>query len=178
MRLRLIVATVLAVPVVEIAVLIAVGQLIGIGWALLLTVATSLVGTLVIRREGRRSLQRLREAMDTGQLPPDASGGALRMAGGIGLLVPGFVTDLVGLLLLVPPTRALLRRWLLRRFTARLSPETANQMFGPRRVRARRGTGGGTATDTDLIQGEVLEGEILDAESGEPVRPAGERTPE
>lgn len=159
MRWRLIVAAVLLIPVVEIAVLVAVGQLIGIGWALLATLALSVLGATVIRREGRRSIRRLQQAAQTGQLPESGPGG-LRLAGGVALLIPGLVTDLVGLLLLIPQVRGLVRRVLLRAFVTRVSPETAQQMFGPRRVRVRRGR---PSPETD----NVIEGEIVDPDHGQ-----------
>ncbi|MGH3729250.1 MAG: FxsA family protein [Micromonosporaceae bacterium] len=174
MRWRFVLAAVLLVPLVEIAVFIGVSQATSVGWALLATLATTVPGVVVLRREGRRSLQRFREAMDSGKMPGnESSNGALRMAGGIALVIPGFVTDLVGLLLLLPPTRALLRGMLFRGFVRRVSPETANQMFGPRQVRVRRGKP--DITDTrPASDGDVIEGEVIDVAP----RPAPDRPPE
>lgn len=180
MRGRLILAAVLLIPVAEIAAWIGVVQLIGFGWALLGTLATSALGILVVRREGRRSMQRFRETVESGQLTGNEnSNGVLRLTGGIALLLPGYVTDLIGLVLLLPPTRALVRGALLRGFVKRMSPEAANRMFGPRRVRARRGSarrGAPPAPDTapggaEVLEGEVLDGEIVDVTPAERVRP-------
>ncbi len=153
MRVRLIIVTVLLLPVLEIAVLIAVGQVIGIGWALLATLAGSVVGAVVIQREGRRSMRRLREMLQTGQAPaPDSGTGALRIAAGLALLIPGLLTDLVGLLLLIPPVRALARVWLLRSLLRQVS----RQSDGPRQVKVRRGD------PVPPGPGEVIEGEVVD----------------
>jgi Protein affecting phage T7 exclusion by the F plasmid len=174
--LWIVLLTPLVVVAVEIAVLIAVAQQIGAVWVVLITVATTLLGGYVLRTESLRSLQRLRQTMESGQLPGDESShGGLRMLGGFALLIPGFVTDLIGLLLLLRPVRSVVRGVLLRGLVRRMSPETANQVFGPRRVRARRGKPPRPAaeprTTGDVIDGEVLEGEIVDP-------PAPPRRPE
>jgi UPF0716 protein FxsA len=157
MRWRLIIVAVLLLPVLEIAVLVAVGQVIGIGWALLATLAGSVLGGLVIQREGRRSMRRLREMLETGQAPGTDSGlGALRIVAGFALLIPGLVTDLFGLLLLAPPVRALVRMWLLRGLLRRVPPQAANQAYGPRQVRVRRGD------SAPAGEGEVIEGDVID----------------
>jgi UPF0716 protein FxsA len=153
MRVRLIIVTALLLPVLEIAVLVAVGQVIGIGWALLATLVGSVVGGVVIQREGRRSMRRLREMLETGQAPGADSGtGALRIVAGVALLIPGLLTDLVGLLLLTPPVRALARAWLLRSLLRQVS----RQPDGPRQVKVRRGG------PVPPGEGEVIEGEVVD----------------
>ncbi|MQA27277.1 MAG: FxsA family protein [Micromonosporaceae bacterium] len=156
-------------PVVEVAIMTAVAQQIGVVWVLLLSVATMILGGSVLRAESMRSLQRLRQTMETGQVPgTESSHGGLRMLGGIALLVPGFVTDALGLLLLLPPVRTAVRALMLRGLVRRMSPEDANRLFGPRRVRAKRGRPqtpprAAEADDThDVIDGEVLEGEIVE----------------
>ncbi len=154
MRVRLIILTVLLLPVLEIAVLIAVGQVIGIGWALLTTLTATVVGGVVVQREGRRSMRRLREMLETGQASETDSGtAALRIVAGLALLIPGLLTDLVGLLLLIPPVRALARAWLLRGLLQRVS----RQPDGPRQVKIRRGG------PVPPGEGEVIEGEVVDS---------------
>ncbi|MGH3647240.1 MAG: FxsA family protein [Micromonosporaceae bacterium] len=172
MRGRLILAAVLLIPVAEVAAWIGAVQLVGFGWAVLGTLATSVLGFYVVRAEGRRSMRRLRETVDSGELSgTESSHGVLRLAGGLALLLPGYLTDLIGLLLVLPPTRALVRGALFRGFVKRLSPEAANRMFGPRRVRARRGASRAAAAPeadpddagpTEVLEGEVLEGEVLE----------------
>ncbi|MEU0521191.1 FxsA family protein [Streptosporangium sp. NPDC006007] len=100
----------LGIPVLEIWTLIQVGQAIG-GWptaALLL--AAALLGVWIIRGEGRKALRNLQEALRSGRMPEhDLADGAVAVAGGMLLIVPGFVTDLLGLLCVLPLTRPLVR---------------------------------------------------------------------
>jgi UPF0716 protein FxsA len=162
MRWRLIIATVALIPVVEIAVLVAVSRATGIGWALLATLVGSLLGGVVIRREGRRSMRRLREMLETGQTPgAESTGGVPRLVAGIALLAPGLVTDLVGLVLLLPPVQTLVRRWLRRSLERRLPPDAANRVFGPRHVRVQR--------EDTAATGEVIEGEVVDTPGSDDV---------
>ncbi|MGH3713899.1 MAG: FxsA family protein [Micromonosporaceae bacterium] len=178
MRWRLIVAAVLLIPVAEIAAWIGVAQLVGFGWALLGTLATSVLGFFVVRGESRRAFRRFQQTMESGQVPgTEASNGALRLLGGIALVIPGYVTDLIGLLLLAPPIRSLARDRMLRGFVKRMSPETANRVFGPRRVRVRRGPSRpGTPPGTpppagadqpapEVLEGEILEGDVIDVDA-------------
>jgi len=103
----------LVVPVVEIYVIIQVGQLIGVGPTLVLLVADAVLGTWLFRREARRTWAAFRAALDARRVPAkEVADGALVILGGAFLLTPGFVTDAVGVLCLLPPTRAVLRRGL------------------------------------------------------------------
>lgn len=109
-------AVFLAIPLVEIALFILVGGWIGLWPTLGLVLLTAILGTLLVRREGARALGDLREAMARLGDPtrPLAHGAAILFAGAL-LLTPGFFTDAVGLLLLVPAVRAALFRQLGRR---------------------------------------------------------------
>ena len=99
------------VPLLEIYVLIQVGQVIGLGWTILLLVADSIVGGWLIRREGVRAWQALRAASEQGRMPArELADGALIVLGGALMLSPGFVTDVLGLVLILPLTRPLFRR--------------------------------------------------------------------
>ncbi len=98
-------------PLVEIYVLIQVGQVIGIGPTILLLVADAVVGTWVVRHEGGRAWQALRDALDSGRMPAkEIADGALILMGGTLMVAPGFVTDAFGILLILPFTRPLFRR--------------------------------------------------------------------
>ncbi|HEX2417687.1 MAG TPA: FxsA family protein [Micromonosporaceae bacterium] len=157
MRWRLVIAAILLIPVLEIVVFVAVSRVTGFGFALLATLATSVLGGVVIRREGRRSMHRLREVLETGQaLGADPGNGLPRIVAGVALLVPGLVTDVVGLLLLLPPFRALVRRWFRRSLERRISADAANRVLGPRRVRVRRGD------PTTVAAGDIIEGEVVE----------------
>jgi UPF0716 protein FxsA len=97
----------LALPVMELAAFLAVAATIGLGWALILVLATSLAGALVLRHAGGSHIARMRVAMTEGSfaaLQADGTG-ALVLLAGILLLIPGFITDFLGVLLLVGPLR-------------------------------------------------------------------------
>jgi UPF0716 protein FxsA len=99
------------VPVVEIYVIIQVGQLIGVVPTIVLLVADAVLGTWLFRREARRTWSAFREALAAHRVPAkEVADGALVILGGAFLLTPGFVTDAIGLLCVLPPTRAVLRR--------------------------------------------------------------------
>jgi UPF0716 protein FxsA len=109
------------VPIVEIWVIVQVGQAIGIVPTLVLLLADAVLGTWLFRREGRRAWVALREAIAAHRVPAtEVADGALVVLGGAFLLTPGFVTDAVGVLCLLPPTRAVLRRALTGLVRARL----------------------------------------------------------
>jgi UPF0716 protein FxsA len=111
------------VPVVEIWVIVQVGQAIGIVPTLLLLIADAVLGTWLFRREGRKAWNALREAIAAGRVPAkEVADGALVVVGGAFLLSPGFVTDVGGVLCVLPPTRALLRRALTGLVRRRLFP--------------------------------------------------------
>jgi UPF0716 protein FxsA len=99
--------TLLMLPFLELAAFIAVAATIGFGWALSLVLAGSLAGLLILRRAGGNHIARMRVALDQGSfttLQADEAGGRVLLAG-ILLLIPGFISDLVGLFLLVAPLR-------------------------------------------------------------------------
>ncbi|HET8598928.1 MAG TPA: FxsA family protein [Segeticoccus sp.] len=106
-------AALLLVPLAEIVVIIVVWQAIGGWWTILLLLFWSLVGAVLVRREGSRTWAALREAVRTGTMPAkELADAALVLVGGTVLLVPGFITDAVGLFLILPFTRPLTRHWL------------------------------------------------------------------
>lgn len=105
-------------PILEIAVFLQVVQWIGVLDTLLLMLVITLAGAWLVKRQGVGTLARMRAELDDGRVPtgPMTDGGLLGLAGLL-LLVPGFVTDAFGLLLLLPPVRAGIRTWLRRRWT-------------------------------------------------------------
>jgi UPF0716 protein FxsA len=128
MRLFLIVLFIV-VPIAELAVLIQVGQLIGVWWTIALLVADAILGSLLARSQGRLVWRRFNEALQAGRAPArEVMDGALVLFGGALLLTPGFLTDILGIVLLLPPTRALVRAVLVRRFAGRM----VASMRGPR----------------------------------------------
>jgi UPF0716 protein FxsA len=111
----------IVVPIVEIYVIIQVGQAIGALWTVALLVADSILGSMLMRSQGRAAWQRFNEAVAAGRVPArEVLDGVLVIFGGALLLTPGFVTDVFGLSLLLPPTRAAIRGLLVRRFAGRV----------------------------------------------------------
>src|SRR3954449_3261173 len=87
------------VPIVELAVLIQVGQLIGVWWTVALLIADAVLGSWLLRTQGRLAWRRFVTAMNEGRIPHrEAVDGVLVIFGGALLLCPGFITDIVGLL--------------------------------------------------------------------------------
>jgi UPF0716 protein FxsA len=103
------------VPIAEIYVIIQVGQAIGALWTVLLLIADSIIGARLLSWQGRRAWLRFQEALAAGKMPHrEVMDGVLIILGGAFLLTPGFITDVFGLVLLIPPTRAVVRRALAR----------------------------------------------------------------
>src|ERR1700722_6336371 len=94
-------------PLAELFVIVELSEAIGFLWVLLLLIVSWPIGWRLIPHQGRAALRRLRDALSAGQAPTNAVvDGALVLVGAVLLLVPGFITDAIGLLLLLPPTRA------------------------------------------------------------------------
>ena len=111
----------IAVPIAELYVIIKVGEAIGAVPTILLLLADSVLGSMLLRSQGRRVWRRFRQALELGRLPHrEVIDGVLVIFGGAFLITPGFLTDVVGVLLLLPPTRALFRRLLVRRLGRRI----------------------------------------------------------
>lgn len=111
----------IGVPVLEVFVFIEVGRAIGWLLAVLLLLGTSVLGARLLRIQGRSAIERVSLAVSEHRAPARAAiDGTLGFLGGVLLVVPGFVTDAFGALLMFPPTRALTRRWISRHYAARV----------------------------------------------------------
>jgi UPF0716 protein FxsA len=152
---------------IEVVVLIAIGQAIGVAVTLGLVAITSAIGAVLLVTEGRRAWRSFRadfnERRPWGNAALDA---LLVLVGTVLIVVPGFVSDVLGLLLVLPPTRRLARIGVLRAYGGRLSPADMTTLFGPRRVRARPGPAvqrpGPPASREQMVDGgEPIEGEII-----------------
>ncbi|HVF79836.1 MAG TPA: FxsA family protein [Solirubrobacteraceae bacterium] len=111
----------IVVPIVELYVLIQIGQAIGILPTIALLIVDSILGAVLMRSQGRAAWMRLHRALAEGRVPGrEVIDGALVIFGGALLLTPGFLSDILGLILLLPPTRALVRRVLVARYGGRL----------------------------------------------------------
>jgi UPF0716 protein FxsA len=109
------------VPIAELAVIIEVGSLIGVWLTVALLIADSVLGSMLMRSQGRAAWRRFNAALSEGRPPArEVLDGVLVIFGGALLLTPGFITDVFGLVFLVPLTRAVLRRLLVRRFALRM----------------------------------------------------------
>jgi UPF0716 protein FxsA len=149
------------VPIVEISVIVAVGQQIGAVPTVLLLLASAVVGTWLLRREGAKAWRAFRVALDE-RRPPAAEvvDGVLVLAGGLLMMLPGFVTDVLGLLLVLPPTRRIFRGVALVQLAGRLPAG----VLGPLYVRSRRQRSAGSPPPPPQpsAPAPVLEGEVLD----------------
>lgn len=146
MRLALFV-TFLAVTLTELAIIIQVQQTIGLDWTLLLLIAVSIAGAVLVKREGGKAWRRFWDALGAGRMPAtEVVDGALLLFAGALLLTPGFLTDGVGLALLVPVTRGLANRALRSRFRGAVG-------LGP--ARGRRAADADDRSDT--IDVEVVD---------------------
>jgi UPF0716 protein FxsA len=150
----------LLLPIAELIVIIKIGSTIGALETIALLILVSLVGAWLVKREGLSLLARMQRDLNAGRVPTDGLiDGVLLLAAGALLLAPGFITDVFGILLLVPPVRFVLRRFLLSRYRTRA------ELYGDG-TRVRSGRFGRIITVVD-IEGEP---------KNEPTRP-GEDPP-
>src|SRR5919202_3151831 len=116
----LLVMVFIVVPILELYVIIQVGEAIGALPTIAILVLDSIVGSWLLRQQGRNAWRRFNRALAEHRVPAgEVLDGALIVFGGAFLITPGFVTDVIGLILLLPPTRALVRRSLIGHFTRR-----------------------------------------------------------
>ena len=132
----------LVIPILEIYVIIQVGQVIGAWWTVLLLVVDSIFGSWLLRREGVRAWRALQTALTEGRMPArELADAALIVFGGTLMITPGFVTDAVGLLAILPFTRPFARRLLTAVVAKRLVVRNARRPGPP----------------GDVVQGEVVD---------------------
>jgi UPF0716 protein FxsA len=131
----------ICVPIAELAVIIQVGREIGLLPTVAVLVLDSVLGSVLLRSQGRAAWRRFNEAVAGARVPArETIDGVLVIFGGALLLTPGFLTDLVGLALLIPPTRALVRAFLVRRLAHRMTIAATRRRGRPHDVE-------GTVTD-------------------------------
>lgn len=161
----------IAVPLAEIAILIKLGEVIGIGATILLVIGTAVLGVSLLKRQGLAALSRARSAMDAGEFPVESviDGACLLIAGAF-LLTPGLLTDTVGFSLLVPAFRLSLARWIFDKFKKSDSIHFSTFESGP-------GTGHGTpGPGSSPLRGQdrVIEGDFKDLDE----QPSDEEPPQ
>ncbi|MFI7442617.1 FxsA family protein [Nonomuraea indica] len=161
MRLLLFLAF-LVIPVLEIWLLIQVGQAIG-GWTTVaVLVAVSMLGAWLVRREGRRAWRALQESLQSGRMPDrELADAAIILVGGTLLLTPGFLSDVVGMACLLPVTRPMMRRlgsWFFERRVRRMAAASPYAHLFPTQPGA---PGPGLGADGGAVHGKVVHGEVI-----------------
>lgn len=159
----------LLLAVAEISAFVAVVHALGALWAILLIAVSSIAGLALLRREGIKGWRAFRAAAEAGR-PAGAqvSNSLVGLGGALLLAVPGFITAVAGLLLVLPPGRVLARRGVERATERRVSSAMAGDLFGPRHVRVKQSApvddpapAAATTPPGEIVQGEVVEGEII-----------------
>jgi UPF0716 protein FxsA len=154
----LLVVLFVVVPLVELVVIMRVAEWISTGPTVALLVADSILGAWLLRREGRKAWAQFRDALQDARWPGDeVTQGGLVIVGGTLLLTPGFVTDVVGFLLLLAPTRAVVSKLIRARLTP--APLQGVRAGRARRAKAEQGpsqAGGRTGSD-GVLDVEVVE---------------------
>jgi UPF0716 protein FxsA len=139
------------VPIIEIYLLIQVGQAIGPWWTILLLIAAGFAGSYLVKHEGSRAWRALQEALAEHRMPAkELADGALILIGGTLLLTPGFLSDIVGAFAILPFTRPVARRMLTRVLTRKFV--AGGTVYAGGVGQARRGAG----PDDTVVQGEVV----------------------
>ncbi|MDQ4049436.1 MAG: FxsA family protein [Actinomycetota bacterium] len=146
MPLALLVVIFIGVPIAELYLIYKVGDAIGVLPTLLLLAADSVLGSLLLRSQGRSVWRRFNETMAAGRVPhKELQHGVAVIFGAAFLITPGFLTDVIGLLLLLPPTRAAILRLATRAIARRVSARVTAR--GERRGQPGPGDVEGTATE-------------------------------
>ena len=126
MRLLALIALFILLPLAELYVILKVGDAIGVFWTILLLAADSVVGSMLLRSQGRAVWRRFNRALSEGRMPHrEVQDGVLVIFGGAFLITPGFITDVFGLAMLLPPTRAVIRRLAMRAIGRRMTVRVA-----------------------------------------------------
>ncbi len=146
----LVAALFVVVPLVEIYLIVQAGQAIGIGWTILILVADSILGAVLLKREGVAAWRALTTALASYRMPArELADGVLVLVGGTLLLTPGFFTDALGFFFILPFTRPLARRAL----TAVITRRLLGGPPGPPTGAGRRRSPG----PDDVVRGEVVD---------------------
>jgi UPF0716 protein FxsA len=143
MPLLALVVLFIVVPLAELYVILKVGDAIGVLPTIALLAADSLLGSILLRSQGRVVWRRFNETLAAGRMPHrEVMDGVLVIFGGAFLITPGFITDIVGVILLLPPTRSLVRAYVARRLGRRVQvgvvDGTATEHDAPPRGRLQR----------------------------------------
>jgi len=153
----------IGIPLIETAVFIKVGGIVGLWPTLIIVIATAVIGTTVLRRQGLATLSRARQQMDQGSLPlAEIFDGICLLIAGAFLLTPGFITDGLGALLLVPAFRLILRKFVGSRVKVADMPSGAQgPHHNPNRYPPGHAPPGFTPSGLSG-QGDVIDGDYAD----------------
>lgn len=139
----------LLIPIIEIYLLIQVGQVIGAGWTIFCVVGTAVLGAYLLRLQGFSTLSRAQTSMAQGQIPAmEMMEGLCLLVSGALLLTPGFATDTLGFLLLVPP----FRKWMIKQML-----QNSQVVFRQSGRRSYQQSSHRTSQQGDIIEGEIVE---------------------
>ena len=118
------------IPFIEIYFLIKIGSYLGAFNTVIIVILTAFFGALLARYQGFQTMLRVRESLERGEMPAEELMDALLiLLAGIVLLTPGFFTDLAGLIILIPSTRLMFKRWLRKKFDAWSSQKRIDVTF-------------------------------------------------
>ena len=150
----------LLVPLIEIALFIQIGGIIGLGWTLAIVILTAILGTLLVRSQGLAVMNQLRGSFEELKDPTEPlAHGAMVLFSGALLLTPGFFTDALGFSLLVPGIRSAVFKWA----RSRVKVTTFSVGAGPQQ---------NCPNDTHTTQGDVIDGEFTEVDpSKRPTHP-------
>ena len=163
MPLVLLVVIFVVVPLVELYLILRVGDAIGWQWTLLILFADSILGSVLLKSQGRQVWRRFNEATAAGRIPHnEIIDGVLIIFGGAFLITPGFLTDILGLFFLIPPTRALFRR------TVRATIERGTLWGRVGGVAVRAGRERQAARARPPAPGEYVEGSATEVDTDTP----------
>ncbi len=156
----------IVVPLVELYLLLEIGDRIGKFNTFALVIVTGCLGTALARWQGWQAMSRIQSEMKQGMLPAAAVfDGVLILAAGLLLLTPGVLTDVVGLGLLVPPVRALVRRWIRQGLASRVQVSTTaawTDAAGETHVYRRESGPKSVVVDAQVVDARVVEDNASD----------------
>lgn len=167
------------IPLVELMILLEVGSIIGSGWTFLIIIATAIVGTKLVKQQGTTTWSKIQSELNQGSVPAKAMfDGVCILISGVLLITPGFMTDILGMLLLTPPFRAAVYK----QFGSRIQVRGTSNMHGGFGTGFGGGFSGGfgrgfdnqeqgttydhepQAARSDEQKPKVLEGEFIEAD--------------
>lgn len=160
---RILLVLFILVPIVEIAVFIQVGEVLGLGTTLFIVVITAIMGVNLLKQQGFKAWQDIQLSMAQGKVPAVemAAGAQLLFAGGL-LLTPGFVTDIIGFSLMVPQLRLYLARQMIKRGIMSAASASTNSNSNSFNYTSQTDFQSGSPLDNskDRSQGRTIEGEF------------------